>query len=392
MIKAVSLFTLETETPEEALEDILSQLTEKIELQKYTAGILHCGYDAMESGAASRVCEGVGFPVVGCTSVAQAVNEAADGWMLTLMVLTSDDVKFFETHTEGLAEDLEEAVERSFPDAAQNDPEFPVKLILAFSPLLEQCAGDDYLRAFQAVFGKVPVFGSLAVEDEMLDFSRNATLCNGEYFSEECVYLLLCGNVSPRFFVDIPSVDSHLMEAGIITKSRQNVLQEIDGVRTDTFFERIGLAQNGALSGGVEYVPFILRIPENEGREEVRICRGAEGFHEDGGVVFRGVMPEDVILSVGVVSPESVEAAARERAGLLNQEHRAAAVLMYSCIVRRNVLGVTPMAELGALRETIRPDIPFFAAYSGGEFCPTRLTDGEVTNLFHNFALVTCVL
>ena len=270
MVKAASLYTFETENPEAALNDIRAQLAEKLKLQKYTAGILHCGYDAMESGAASHICEGLDFPVVGCTTVAQAVNDEMGSWMLTLMVLTSDDVKFFEAHTEGFMEDLEGALVRSFPAEAQNDPAFPLKLILAFPPVREKCAGDDYANCFKHICENVPLFGSLAVEDEILDFSRNATLCNGQYFQEECTYLLLCGNVTPRFFVDIPSVESHLMEAGIITGSERNLLLEVDGVRAVQFFEHAGLAQNGVLSGGVEYVPFIVHTPEKEGRAEIR--------------------------------------------------------------------------------------------------------------------------
>ena len=148
MIKAASLHTFEIDDPAGALEEIQNQLREKLVLLKNTAGILQCGFDFIESGVVSHICENLPFPIVGATTISQAVNGAAGELMLTLLVLTSDDAEFAPAHTEGHLDDFFGSIERSFRPAYEAC-RLPLKLILTFPPIIEKYSGDVYINAFE---------------------------------------------------------------------------------------------------------------------------------------------------------------------------------------------------------------------------------------------------
>ena len=210
-------------------------MNEKLVLKKYTVGILHCSADFAESGVVTHICEALPFPIVGSTTTSQAVNGKFGILMLTLMVMTSDDVRFAASHTTGLAEEKINSVEQSRPADVVSD--MPLKLIIAFPPLCEECSGDDFVTALEATYGNVPVFGAFSVEEELMTYERNATFFNGEIYTYEMTYLLVYGDINPRFIVSNVPERSALFQVGVITKAEGNILHEINGMRTIEFFK-----------------------------------------------------------------------------------------------------------------------------------------------------------
>ena len=388
MIQSASVFTYETENHEEALKDIQSQLSEKLKLMKYTAGIMHCGDDFIESGVASYISKMLPFAIVGATTNLQSINETYGAFMLTLTVMTSDDVAFVTSHTEGILEDLFGSVERSFPNKEEL-PDMPLKLILAYPPLADVLSGDNFANAFEAIYGKVPVFGSIAVEEEIMTSERNSVICNGKCFKNEMSYLLIYGNVNPRFFISNIR-QSNLMQAGTITKASDNVVHEIDGITAIDFFKNIGFVQNNAMKNGVEFVPFVLTV--KDGNETTQFIRGLVNFDDNGSIQCRGTMYEGAVLSIGSNSAEDIISSSLNTTEIINAEDNIQLALIYSCIVRRTVLISNPQIELETVRKAIRQDIPHMMAYAGGEICPHPLASNTVINRFHNFSLIACLL
>jgi len=389
MIKSVSLYTLEVYDCEKALEDIQNQLKEKLVLQKNTAGILHCGYDFIESGVVSHLCRVLDFPIVGTTVTGQAVNGAANSFMLTMLVLTSDDVEFFAGHSVGHKEDFFGAMERNFP-SLDTVSSLPLKMAFVFPPLTESNGGDNYIDSFERLCGSIPIFGTMAVEEAIMTYTQTETICNGESFSEEVTYLLAFGNINPRFFVTNVPKKSNLLKVGTITRSEGNVVCEIDGLPAVDVFERMGLAENNSFVEGVEFLPFILS-PNDQSRG-CRFARGVVDFTENGGAVCRGTMYENAGLEIGSNFFEDILTGAEMTAKRINELPDVQAVLAYSCAVRRIALLGDPGAELDMIRNTINSDFPFMACYSGGEICPECADESEVQNSFHNFSLIVCVL
>jgi hypothetical protein len=393
MIQAASAYTFEIDDPQAALAELRQQLNGQLSLRKNTAGILQCDPDFIASGVAAYLGRELGFPVVGGTSVGQAVNKASGNLMLTLFVLTSDEVEFTAARTTGLSQDFYGAIERSWKAARGASSDSP-KLIIAFPPILEAYAGDSYIDALERLCGKTPVFGSLAVEDAVTTYDRCATLYGGETMLEEMAYLVVCGETAPRFRVSSAPQASILSEAGVITRAENNIVHEINGVRAIDFFERIGLAKNGVLHEGVDFVPFLMTLKDDDGEdgEQQPFVRGLIGFDAQGSAICRGTMYEGASFTFGANSKIDVIDSALDMIEWANGLPSASAALFFSCIVRRMTLGVNFQEELKLMQQQIRPDLPFMISYSGGELGPTAMTGGRVVNRFHNYSLVACLL
>lgn len=391
MIQAISAHTFEIDEPLAALADIRRQLDGGLPLRKNTAGILQCDPEFIDSGVVACLCRELGFPIVGGTSAGQATNAAAGDLILTLLVLTSDDVAFVAARTEGLAQDLFGAVGRSCREAAGARQEQP-KLILAFPPIVEALAGDWYVEAFERQCGKVPVFGSLAVDDAITVYDRCATVLNGEVLAKEMAYLLVYGAVSPRFFTATIPGEAALPERGVITRAKDNIVYEINGMRAIDFFERVGLAENGLLRRGVDFVPFLMTVTDADGLEERPFVRGLIRFNEDGSATCRGAVYEGATFNIGSNAGVDVLSSTLETVARLNAEQDVQAALLFSCIVRRMTLGADSLRELQQVRQAIRPDIPFMLAYSGGEIAPTAVAEKGAVNRFHNYSFIACLL
>jgi hypothetical protein len=54
--------------------------------------------------------------------------------------------------------------------------------------------------------------------------------------------------------------------------------------------------------------------------------------------------------------------------------------------------GTEPLREAELIAEKLSGASPFMLAYSGGEICPTSHSENRVTNRFHNYSIIACVL
>lgn len=390
MIEAASLHTFEIDEPDIALAEIQRQLAEKLTLRRNTAGILQCDPEFITSGIVTRICQSLGFPIVGGTSAGQATNDAVGDLMLTLLVLTSDDVSFVAARTEGLAEDLFGATERSFQAARTSLGDSP-KVVFAFPPIIEAYAGDWYVEAFERLCGQTPVFGSLAVDDAITVYDRCATVCDGEIMAQEMAYLLISGEVSPRFFIATVPGASAMPETGVITHAEGNIVHKINGMRAIDFFESAGLAKDGVLRRGVDFVPFLMTLTNEDGSAQRPFVRALIRFDAQGSAVCRGTMYEGATFMIGSNSGADVLATTADTVARINQQ-QGHALLLFSCIVRRMTLGSDSLLELKQVQKALQPDIPFMMSYSGGEIAPTSVEDGKATNRFHNYSFIACLL
>lgn len=390
MIHSASFYTFEIDQADVALEEIRAQMEQKLPLCRHTAGVLQCDPEFIASGVASHICKSLGFPIIGGTSPTMAVNDAIGDLMLSLLVLTSDDVDFVSAHTRGLDSDLFGAVERSLDAATAGEARMP-GLVLAIPPIIEEHAGDWYVTAFERRFGAVPVFGSLAVDDSVSNYNCGATLCDGDTFHLEMSYLLLYGPVNPRFLLATVPSRPMLPASAEITRAEGNLVHEIGGMKAITYFEHIGLAKDGVLRDGVDFVPFMLSPKGGDSAHSRPFVRALIRFTEDGSAVCRGDMYENMIFTIGSCLGFDVIDATAETIGRLNAMPDVGAALIFSCIVRRTTCGVNSHVEAKCVHETLRPDIPFMLAYSGGEICPMPLNGDGTGNRFHNYSLIVCV-
>jgi len=391
MLKCASVYTYELDNPETALSEIKSQLNEKITLLENSVGIIMCNPEFISTGILEFISKNLPFDLLGVTTASQAVNAVSGELILTIFVMTSDDVKFITGVTDGLDESIDAPVEAAFSKAAAGITELP-KLALIFPPLILKYAGDAYINAWKQVIPGVPVFGTIAIDDT-LNFAESETIYKGENFKAAMPFVLCYGNISPRFFVGTLPQEKVMPYKGEVTKSCGPFVSEINNINAYKYFEDIGFASKGALSENYLFVPFVIDQKKRTDYDNIPVIRGHASFTEDGTAIFRGDVDEGSVFTMLTSDSNDVLSITRQKIAEINKINGVNGVLMFPCIVRRLMtMRISPLKELETVRETINPDIPFMMGYSGGEICPTSVINGVPTNRFHNYSLVILIV
>ena len=114
--------------------------------------------------------------------------------------------------------------------------------------------------------------------------------------------------------------------------------------------------------------------------EEYIICAGVV---PEGSNIYLGVFDkEDVLYTTGKLMDEAMS----------DYAENASCMLIFSCMARNLSLGLDSMAELELVMNKVGSSVPFMMTYSGGEICPTQVSDLSAINRFHNNTIVVCIL
>ena len=391
MLKCASVHTYEIDDPDVALEEIRKQLEEKIELLDNTVGIIMCHPEFIAAGVNRYISDSLPFDLVGATTSTQAVNGEAGELILTVFIITSDDVRFRAGVTETLDGNLQGTIDSAYAKASEGENALP-GLALIFPPLTRIYAGDAFVEAWENAIPGTPLFGTIAIDDTM-PFADSETIYNNETFKNALTFILCYGNINPRFLIGTLHLDKSVPYKGEITKSTGPFINEINGISAYKYFEEIGFAKDGALMESFGFVLYVIDQKKRKDYDGVPVVRGLTSFMDDGSALFSGVMDEGSTFSMQTSDYEDVISTTREMTEKVNGLTGVNGVLMLSCIVRRMVaMTHSPLSELEVIRDVMNPESPFMVAYAGGEICPTSIVNGKPTNRFHNYSLVILVL
>jgi hypothetical protein len=390
MLKALTAYTGEIEDVEAAVSEILEQL-DKDALLENSIGFVTCYEEFIESGVVKALCEALPFEVVGATTTGSAVQGSKGMMLLTLMVLTGDDVSFAVGLTEPLAAEDEAPLRAGYQSTLAKVNGKP-SLMLTFAPLLMNIGGNFYVETFSAVSGGVPNFGMLAVD---LDngYRKSKVICNGEAYHDRCTMVLLTGKLYPGFFTGSISTEKILREKGLVTASNGNQLQTINGKPATDYLREIGFTSDAkGMIAGIEMFPFI--VDYNDGTTPV--MRAIFSQTPEGYAICGGDVPVGSTLSIGSMDAEEVSATSAKALSSALADRNAHCVLLFSCVGRYLALGYNPTSEVDTLQKIMEgTGIPYQFAYSGGEICPVyekQRSDDSTKNRFHNDTLGICVL
>jgi hypothetical protein len=391
MMRSTGLHTYELDDADAAVAEIRAGL-EAFPLTAHSVGVIMCDPEYVESGVYEAVCAALPFPVAGATTMTQAMDGEVGILMLTVLILTSDDVFFSVAMTDEIAagNDALTPTRACFEAAVKPLPSEP-RLILAFPPLLAENAGDAYVEALTALCPGVPIFGTLAISDSIA-FDNCLTLCNGEASLTKMAFIVVTGAVNPRFLIATVNDRNKTPYSGEITKSEKNIVHEINGVSTYEYFADIGLAKDGKLDAGLQFVPILIDFKKRADYDGVPVVRAIVYLAENGGAICRGYMYQNSVFTIINPSADDILQSSAELAERIKQIPDRRATLIFSCVVRRMTLGTEPLAEATMLEEKLKGDSPFMLAYAGGEICPTSVRAEDVTNRFHNYSIIACIL
>ncbi|MDL2219103.1 FIST C-terminal domain-containing protein [Ruminococcaceae bacterium OttesenSCG-928-O06] len=385
MIRMLNACTLEVDEAEVALAELLQQLDWENNRLPNAAAFLTCSCDFLETDVLRHVCDALPFPVVGCTTLANAAPREAGTMMLCLTVLCSDDCQFATALTPPLGEELAGPIEAAYHKAAATLPA-PPALVLAFMPMIRKVGGELILDALDAVAGGAPIFGTIACDRDTSEYENTFTIYEGEGSRDAMSLLLISGNIAPRFFVTSASEDKVQKQKAIITASQGSVLQQVNNISTKEYLRTLGLVQGDGIEG-MSAIPFVVNY--NDGTQPV--ARAIYMLTEEGYAVCGGAMPVNATLSIGSIDYEDVLLTARQTCGEILATGKTNGLILFPCLGRNMVLGADYMAEIDAVRESLGGALPFHLAYSGGEVCPVYNEEGAALNRFHNFTFIACV-
>jgi hypothetical protein len=398
MIKILNAYTQELDDPGKAIREILEPLDIGNSLRKNNVALLFCHAKFIEMGITEAVCKSLPFDVLGCTSqyfgLPTAVGAPATagvpviegGIILTVTILTSDDVDFTTGVSGRLNEQNVEVCVEELYRRAESSPGEPPSLVFAFLPTLISLPGEVTAAALDRVCGGKPIFGTLALD--MQSYIRHPKTIykssdESGTFSDRMALLLFRGRVKPRFFhSSFPEKSIQAWDA-VITDAVGNRIISINNRSALSFIKELGFSPDG-IQENIMVFPLVVGYPNNDTDVVVIIDINPEGQL----ICSMNVQPGG-ILNIGAITADSVLESARVMAQELKKD--GADFLMFSCVLRNVVLGGSSRAEFELVSQELGsyPGSWLFIN-SGGELCPGYTERGETVNLFHQYALIAC--
>lgn len=384
MIRTIVAYTYEIDDVKTAVAQILEQLDLGKNLLTHSVGLINCYAEFIESGVVKALCDKLPFDTVGITTLAAACENNIDQMILTLTLLTSDDVFFSAGCTTSLDKEQTAPIYAAGALALKKLEAAP-KLMLAYAPLIQHVGGDVILKAISDAGLDVPVFGTLAV-DHNIDYRMAQVIYNGNASKENMAFVLTGGNISPKFFVESGSESKVLNQKSIITASEGNVLKEVNNMPVVSYLETLGIEKDKQVAGA-NVIPFI--VDYNDGTKPV--VRAIFATTEEGYSVCGGAMPVNATLSIGSIDHADVLAATEKMASEI-LKHKFDFALIFSCVGRFFVQGADFLSEMNKLNDSLKNKRTYQMCYSGGEICPMVSSSGKIYNRFHNYTMVVCLL
>ncbi|MDR2529851.1 MAG: FIST C-terminal domain-containing protein [Synergistaceae bacterium] len=387
MIKMLTTCTREIDLVDRALSEVLERLNLESGLLKHSVGVLTCSPEFVESGVVRALCGRLSFDVVGCTSLSSATCGEYDSELLTLAVLTSDDVTF-SSAVSGPISPAQTAPQISslYQRAAEVLPEKPT-MALTYLPLSPATADTSLMvRELDKVSGGIPVFGSTACDNSPTFVDKCGVIHNGAFYSESASLLLMQGNIKPRFFLgSVDHFEEMRKQHGIVTESEGNTVKKINDMLFLDYFTSIGLPISELIYPALP-VPFMANY--HDGAKSV--ARVLHTIAPEGWGVFTAEMPVGVTIAVHRLDGNGVLATAESMARTLARLKDVSGFLIHSCALRYMLLGLRAGEEARLGLKPLHDGTPYQFSYSGGEICPLVSEAGDLLNRSHNFSFIAC--
>ena len=370
---------------ERAVEEILASCERDLGESRPRAGLLFSTQDTDHSVAVSRIRER--YPNV------QLIGSSSAGEMssvlgyqedsITLALFASDDIDLTVGLGTPLADDPVAAV-RAAVGAAQGGTDQEPRLCIT-TPSFRSVAPASLLGLLQDELGSnVPILGGGAAAVFGDPNTKSFQFCNDVITEDGVPILLLSGPLAYAFGVDTGW--KPVGPTARVTKASSRAVHEIDGVPALEFYERY-------LGSGIEpaFANPLAVFEEDSDRFYLR----APTTHDaaTGSIGFPGGVPEGALVQLTLAATDEIfegtEAAVSKAIQDYPEGSTPEAALVFSCAIRKFLLGTRTGTELKMIRERLGPAVPVFGFYCFGEIAPVAPTTPA---RFHNETIVALVM
>lgn len=321
-----------------------------------------------------------GISLIGGTSEAEisSVLEYQQD-SLTLMVFCSDEIEITAGMGRGVSKNASLAAADAVNQAKLNitkEPQFCLT-----TPESLTASGVEILNGLQQALGiNFPIFGGTTADSYY--FQKTYQFFNHEVASDSIPILLFSGDLI--FAHGVASGWKPVSKAAKVTKSKANIVYEIDGQTAVSFYRNY-------LGGMLPSSDYPLAVFEAEKDDfYIREMNGNCDL-EMGSISFFADVPKGSLVQIAEANREeilvAVENAISQAIKTYSGEEPTAALFL-SCSARKSFLGTQVQAEYLKLKSHI-PNIPCCGFYTYGEISPLPNNN---KSLFHNETVVVLLI
>ncbi|MCG3154926.1 MAG: hypothetical protein DKINENOH_01522 [bacterium] len=375
----------------EAGLEIGDMILEKISLQANSLGILFCHIEFDFTELLKGIREKLDIPIFGCTTAGEANSNGYFEESASLLVVTSDDLKIGMGVGENLSKDPEAAVLAAYTSARSMLGEDKPRLAVTLPDTGLTASAEKVLSFLKTHLDEeVPMVGGLPADN--FQFKRTYQFCNNGIYSDSIPLLLLAGNIEPLVITRSGWIP--IGKKVTATKTAGNVLYEIDHQPAINYLKKYihDIDDPNILAS----CPLVL-LDETPGAETEKnfVIRTCFRYNqENGAVICNGDIPENAAVRLARGSRDDILAGVEDAVTTLRQkaaDKEIHALLCFSCVGRRLMLGLDTKKELELVVNKLPASCAVNGFYGTGEIGPIDSSLEHLKkNKFHNTTIVLC--
>jgi hypothetical protein len=337
------------------------------------------------------------IPMVGGTTAGEISTTGFSTQSVVVMALGSDELRF----TTGIGQHMsqgEAACGVALVDDIRSRASFRDALSLLIFPNGMGGDGVKVIQGIHSVLGtEFEIAGGYMGDDER--FEQTFQYYNGQVYVDAIPGLLICGKDGFRTGIGVRSGFQSIGNRFHCTDAQGNVVKKFDDERALDFYkEFLGEERSKRLPGICLEYPFGLIDDKASigGKEYFQLRCGLSVDHAKGTISLAASIPEGSAITLTTASRGEIIngarlAAEQAKASLGGASPRA--ILMFSCVGRKLVLGRRTQEEISAVQKILGNDVPLIGFYTYGEIGPIDKTEAALsTTKFHNETVVLWVL
>lgn len=349
--------------PQAAVAHAIEQCRAQLGDKQPQSGILFCAIDAFDATLVEAVRGAFpGVDVIGASSAAEMSSVA--GYLedsVALALFAADDVDFGVGFAVGLDANIATNVASALQEALGGIAR-PVRLCIVLAdPAVAQLVAE----VLDAQLPDALVVGGGAGRNELGSAGATYQFCNERIDSHAAAILLLAGDIAVSSAVGTGW--TVLGPSGIVTRAVYGVIEQIDDRPAAEFLRGYIDTSTGSAPGN----PLAVHDPGSD-QWYLRVVLGSDA---EGRLFIPGGVAVGATVQLTTTNPQQMlvataEAVERARAGLPAGAVPSAA-LIFSCAVRKYMLGTRSGNEVAAAKAALPESLPIAGMYCIGEIAPT---------------------
>ncbi|TLU52469.1 MAG: hypothetical protein FDX12_01710 [Chlorobium sp.] len=336
-------------------------------------------------------------PMVGGTTAGEISTNGFSTGSVVIMAFSNDELDFIT----GIGHDMsidEAACSMEMANDILNNIEFDPDASLLVFPNGMGGDGLKVLDGLQSVLGKdFEITGGYLGDDER--FESTYQYYNGSVFKDAIVGVMMVKKKGFKTGIGVRSGFTSIGNSFICTASDGNVVKEFEHSNAlELYKDFLGEERSSRLPAVCLEYPFgiIDRNPSDNTQSLFQLRCGLSVDHKHGTISLAASIPEGSEVTLTTASRGDIINGAREAAEQAKKSLAGAtplAIIMFSCVGRKLVLGRRIQEEVDAVRECIGMDVPLIGFYTYGEIGPIDKDTKELSSVkFHNETVVLWVL